>query len=225
MFSVSYVGNRVPNNPENININQISPQWNAQCDVERGGDRQLCDGSAGQIANPFLGIAGFARYGLLQLHHPFQVQLYSSVSGVLETLPRTAPPTTERPGTTLSRRSGRISFPEACRCMQRTRMQGRSAPGAGWINSTMFWRARLARQTMSTTRSRFRESASCRSAETGFCFRMQIGLSMRSSTVGRSARSTRTTAGSRGAHRFRRKRETIFDHAGNWEMASWRTDH
>jgi len=33
---------------------QISPQWNAQCDVERGGDRQLCDGAAGQIANPFL---------------------------------------------------------------------------------------------------------------------------------------------------------------------------
>ena len=36
-FSVSYIGNRVPNNPENNNINQISPQWNAQCDIERGG--------------------------------------------------------------------------------------------------------------------------------------------------------------------------------------------
>lgn len=59
MFSLSYVGNRIPNNPENININEISPQWNAQCDVERGGDRQRCDGAAGQIANPFLGIAAF----------------------------------------------------------------------------------------------------------------------------------------------------------------------
>jgi hypothetical protein len=58
-FSVSYIGNRVPNNPENNNINEISPTWNAQCDVERGGNRQLCDGSAGQIANPFLGIAAF----------------------------------------------------------------------------------------------------------------------------------------------------------------------
>ncbi len=60
VFSVSYVGNRVPNNPESNNINDISPLWNAQCDIERGGNRQLCDGSAGQVANPFLNIAGFA---------------------------------------------------------------------------------------------------------------------------------------------------------------------
>jgi len=59
VFSVSYVGNRVPNNPESTNINIISPQWNAQCDIERGGNRQLCDGSGGQVANPFVGIAGF----------------------------------------------------------------------------------------------------------------------------------------------------------------------
>jgi hypothetical protein len=63
VFSVSYIGNRVPNLPENININQIAPQWNAQCDVERGGNRQLCDGSSGQIANPFLGIAAFGGSG------------------------------------------------------------------------------------------------------------------------------------------------------------------
>jgi hypothetical protein len=58
-FSVSYVGNRVPNNPENNNINQISPSWNAQCDVERGGNHNLCDTATGQTANPFLGIAAF----------------------------------------------------------------------------------------------------------------------------------------------------------------------
>jgi len=46
--------------PENNNINLISPTWNAQCDVERGGNRQLCDGAAGQVANPFLGIAALA---------------------------------------------------------------------------------------------------------------------------------------------------------------------
>jgi hypothetical protein len=63
VISLSYTGNRVPNLPENININQISPQWNAQCDVERGGDRQLCDGAAGQIANPFVGIAAFGGSG------------------------------------------------------------------------------------------------------------------------------------------------------------------
>jgi len=63
IVSASYVGNRVPNNPENNNINQISPAWNAQCDVERGGNRQLCDSAAGQIANPFLGIAAFGGSG------------------------------------------------------------------------------------------------------------------------------------------------------------------
>ena len=63
VFSVSYVGNRVPNNPVKANINQISPQWNAQCDVERGGDRQRCDGPAGQVVNPFQGIAGFSGTG------------------------------------------------------------------------------------------------------------------------------------------------------------------
>jgi len=63
VFSVSYVGKRVPNNPESTNIDDISPQWNAQCDIERGGNRQLCDGNAGQVANPFLGIAGFAGTG------------------------------------------------------------------------------------------------------------------------------------------------------------------
>ncbi len=63
IFSVSYIGNRVPNNPTDTNINPISPQWNAQCDVERGGNRQLCDSATGQIANPFLGISGFAGTG------------------------------------------------------------------------------------------------------------------------------------------------------------------
>jgi len=59
VVSVSYVGNRTPNLPENNNINLISPQWNAQCDVERGGNRQNCDGAAGQVANPFVGITAF----------------------------------------------------------------------------------------------------------------------------------------------------------------------
>jgi hypothetical protein len=59
VVSVSYIGNRVPNLPENNNINMISPAWNAQCDVERGGDHNICDTATGQIANPFLGIAAF----------------------------------------------------------------------------------------------------------------------------------------------------------------------
>lgn len=59
-ISVSYVGNRVPNQPESSNVNIGSPQWNAQCDIERGGNRQLCDNPTyGDIANPYLGISAF----------------------------------------------------------------------------------------------------------------------------------------------------------------------
>lgn len=60
IVSVSYVGNRVPNQPEDSNINIGSPQWNAQCDVERGGNRQLCDNPTyADVANPFQGITAF----------------------------------------------------------------------------------------------------------------------------------------------------------------------
>ncbi|WP_187290181.1 TonB-dependent receptor [Terriglobus saanensis] len=60
VVNVSYVGNRVSNLAVSDNINHISAQWNAQCDVERGGNRHICDDTAtGQIANPFVGIAGF----------------------------------------------------------------------------------------------------------------------------------------------------------------------
>ncbi len=64
VISASYVGNRVPNQPENTNINIGSPQWNAHCDVERGGNRQLCDDPTyGDIANPFQNVAGFEGSG------------------------------------------------------------------------------------------------------------------------------------------------------------------
>ena len=59
MVSVGYVGTRVPNNPESTNVNPISPSWNAQCDVERGGNPNVCNTATGQVANPFLGIAAF----------------------------------------------------------------------------------------------------------------------------------------------------------------------
>jgi hypothetical protein len=58
---VSYIGNRVPNNPENNNINQISPQWNAQCDAERGGNPDICNNSTiGKVTNPYQGKSDFA---------------------------------------------------------------------------------------------------------------------------------------------------------------------
>jgi hypothetical protein len=87
VFSVSYVGNRVPNNPVDANINQISPQWNAQCDIERGGDRQLCDGPAGQVVNPFQGIAGFSGtdyYGSSTLSRSNFTRRYPEFSDITE---------------------------------------------------------------------------------------------------------------------------------------------
>ena len=71
VVSVGYVGNRIPNNPVTYNQNLASPQWNANCDVERTGYygiygpslgiHNYCDQTAtGQVANPFKGIAAFA---------------------------------------------------------------------------------------------------------------------------------------------------------------------
>jgi hypothetical protein len=61
VFSISYVGTRVPNNPENNNINQISPQWNAQCDAERGGNPDTCNNAPiGKVKNPFQNKSDFA---------------------------------------------------------------------------------------------------------------------------------------------------------------------
>jgi len=64
VISIGYVGSRVPNNPASDNINHVSAQWMAQCDVERGGKRSICDDtSTGQIANPFKGISAFSGTG------------------------------------------------------------------------------------------------------------------------------------------------------------------
>jgi hypothetical protein len=62
-INLAYVGNRVPNGAVTHNINNNSPQWNAQCDLERGGTPALCSSPADQIANPFLGVAAFAGTG------------------------------------------------------------------------------------------------------------------------------------------------------------------
>ena len=59
-LNVSYVGNHEPNAAVTDNINRNSPSWNAQCDIERGGNHSYCDNtSTGYITNPFKGVAGF----------------------------------------------------------------------------------------------------------------------------------------------------------------------
>ena len=62
-INVAYVGNRVPNGTVTNNLNMSSPQYNAQCDLERGGNPALCSSPLNQIANPFLGVAAFAGTG------------------------------------------------------------------------------------------------------------------------------------------------------------------
>jgi hypothetical protein len=59
VVTAAYVGNREPNGTVGNDLDLYSPQWNAQCDIERGGNHNLCDGAAGQIANPFLGLDAF----------------------------------------------------------------------------------------------------------------------------------------------------------------------
>ncbi len=62
-ISLAYVGNRVPNGAVTNNINNTTPQYNAQCDLERGGTPVPCSSPANQIANPFLGLSAFAGTG------------------------------------------------------------------------------------------------------------------------------------------------------------------
>jgi TonB dependent receptor len=60
VVDISYSGNRSPNMDSSDNINHESSAWYAQCDVERGGNRQICDSATGQTPNPFLHVAAFA---------------------------------------------------------------------------------------------------------------------------------------------------------------------
>jgi len=63
VFTAAYVGNIMTNGTVGLDLDMYSPQWNAQCDIERGGNHNLCDGAAGQIANPFQNIAAFGTTG------------------------------------------------------------------------------------------------------------------------------------------------------------------
>jgi hypothetical protein len=63
-LEISYSGTRAYDLDAGIDLNHISPAWNAQCDVERGGNRHICDDSAtGQVANPFYKVTAFAGSG------------------------------------------------------------------------------------------------------------------------------------------------------------------
>ena len=72
-LEISYSGTRAYNLPGSIDLNHISPAWNAMCDVERVGynpaggtanaPRQRCDGAAGQVTNPFYQVPAFLGTG------------------------------------------------------------------------------------------------------------------------------------------------------------------
>ncbi len=86
--NVSYVGNREPNGPVTDDLNHISPAFNAQCDIERGGNRQNCDSTAlGQITNPFLndpGFAGTSYYNSSTLSKSILTRPYPEFQGISE---------------------------------------------------------------------------------------------------------------------------------------------
>jgi hypothetical protein len=58
-LEVSYVGSRSYNLDGTININPIAKSWYEQCNVEMGGNHQLCDSSANRVPNPFYQMNGF----------------------------------------------------------------------------------------------------------------------------------------------------------------------
>ena len=64
-LDISFSGSRAYNLEGSDDINHVSAAYYAQCDVEQGGNRQLCDGNSApaQVANPFYQVPGFAGSG------------------------------------------------------------------------------------------------------------------------------------------------------------------
>ncbi len=62
VLDVSFSGSRDYNVEGSDDINHVSSAFYAQCNVEQGGNRQLCDGSGApaQVASPFYKVPGFA---------------------------------------------------------------------------------------------------------------------------------------------------------------------
>ncbi|HEV2644842.1 MAG TPA: TonB-dependent receptor [Acidobacteriaceae bacterium] len=61
-LEIAFSGSRGYNVTDSLQINNVSAAWNARCDIERGGDRQLCDSSAqgpANAPNPFKGVPAF----------------------------------------------------------------------------------------------------------------------------------------------------------------------
>jgi hypothetical protein len=55
-LEIAYSGTRAYNLLDSLQLNNVSAAWNARCDIERGGNRQLCDSSKqgpSQAPNPF----------------------------------------------------------------------------------------------------------------------------------------------------------------------------
>lgn len=65
VIDISYSGTRGYGLPGSDDINHVSAAWYAQCDIERGGNRQLCDATSGaaKVTNPFQNLPAFAGTG------------------------------------------------------------------------------------------------------------------------------------------------------------------
>jgi hypothetical protein len=61
VIDLSYSGTTTQNLDGSDNINHISPTLQASCDIERGGNRQVCDSTAtGQVNSPFYQVPAFS---------------------------------------------------------------------------------------------------------------------------------------------------------------------
>jgi hypothetical protein len=61
VIDVSYVGSQTKHLDSSLNMNPVSEQWNAQCNVEMGGNPDICNNDL--VPNPFLNVAAFAGTG------------------------------------------------------------------------------------------------------------------------------------------------------------------
>ena len=61
VIDISYVGSQTKHLDSSLNMNPISEAWNAQCNVELGGDPDICNQNL--IANPFYNVDAFAGTG------------------------------------------------------------------------------------------------------------------------------------------------------------------
>ena len=60
VFNLAYVGSKTYDTGVSYNVNNLGAAWEAKCDIERGGNHNLCDATSTYVPNPFYHVAAFA---------------------------------------------------------------------------------------------------------------------------------------------------------------------